>query len=137
MSLLTHSVLATAPVHTVLPASDIKRAEAFYRDVLGLETEYGERSGPGFVARSGEGTFVYVYETTAHVGEATTAMFHVKDLDSAMSDLRERGVVFEEYTYPTWHTVNGVATMDGGRGAWFKDSEGNIINVAEMPISGM
>lgn len=41
---------------------------------------------------------------------------------------------FEEYDMPEMgiKTVNGIATMDGGKGAWFKDTEGNIINIAQM-----
>jgi hypothetical protein len=40
-------------------------------------------------------------------------------------------VTFEDYDFPGLKTENGVATYDGGRGAWFKDSEGNILAVGQ------
>jgi hypothetical protein len=59
--------------------------------------------------------------------------FQSTDLDRDMADLRERGVVFEEYDMPGLKTENGVATLpDGERGAWFRDSEGNILSIATM-----
>jgi hypothetical protein len=55
------------------------------------------------------------------------------DLDGEMADLRSRGVVFEEYDFPGLKTENGVATMpDGERGAWFLDTEGNILSLNSM-----
>jgi hypothetical protein len=36
-------------------------------------------------------------------------------------------VTFEEYDTPGLTTVNGVANMGDAKGAWFKDTEGNIM----------
>ncbi len=37
---------------------------------------------------------------------------------------------FEEYDKPETRTENGIARApDGGEGAWFKDSEGNLVGV--------
>jgi hypothetical protein len=60
----------------------------------------------------------------------------VDDLDRVMAELRSRGVTFEDYAMgdrgPT--TENGVASDgSGGRAAWFKDSEGNVLNLVQMP----
>jgi hypothetical protein len=42
--------------------------------------------------------------------------------------LKERGVVFEEYDFPTLKTVDGIATTAGiGSSAWFKDPDGNTL----------
>jgi predicted enzyme related to lactoylglutathione lyase len=133
MTLMTKPITATLPVHTVLPAADIDRAEKFYRDVLGLEIERRDTgAGAAFTAKAGGGTDLFVYQTQLAPGGATNAMYLVPDLDAAMSDLRERGVKFEDYSFPEWHTVNGVVEMGGNRAAWFKDSEGNIFNIAQM-----
>ena len=58
--------------------------------------------------------------------------FDVPDLEETMQDLRSRGVVFEEYDFPGLKTVNGIADMGGERSAWFKDPDGNILNVVNM-----
>jgi hypothetical protein len=57
--------------------------------------------------------------------------FVTDDLDGEMATLRERGVVFEDYDVPGLKTTNGVAEMDGERTAWFRDSEGNFICLAQ------
>jgi len=47
-------------------------------------------------------------------------------------DLKSRGVVFEDYDMPGIKTVDGVANMGDTKGAWFKDSEGNIFALIQM-----
>jgi hypothetical protein len=37
-----------------------------------------------------------------------------------MAELRERGVVSEEYDLPGIKTVNGIAEIQGVKGGWFK-----------------
>jgi predicted enzyme related to lactoylglutathione lyase len=52
-------------------------------------------------------------------------------LDPVRSDLRVKGVTFHDYDLPDLKTENGVMDIDGERGAWFDDSEGNIIALAQ------
>jgi hypothetical protein len=48
-------------------------------------------------------------------------------------------VVFEEYDAPGLKTINGVADIKGNypskgvgeRGAWFRDSEGNLLGIGQ------
>jgi hypothetical protein len=52
---------------------------------------------------------------------------------------RRRGVVFESYDLPGLATVDGIADIDGNypskgageRGAWFRDSEGNLLGIGQ------
>lgn len=123
--------LASAPAYAVLPAESIDRARAFYRDVLGLPLQdYPEARQ--FIAQAGSGTRVLVYERPRTTAEQTTLGFQVPQLDKTMAELRERGVRFEEYDQPGLKTVNGVAQMGNTYAAWFRDSEGNIISLAQM-----
>jgi hypothetical protein len=49
----------------------------------------------------------------------------VDDLERAVVELHECGVVFEEYDFPGLRTVDGIAELAGvERAAWFRDSEG-------------
>jgi hypothetical protein len=42
-------------------------------------------------------------------------------------------VVFEQYDLPGLKTdEHGIATIGPGKSAWFKDSEGNILSIAEF-----
>jgi hypothetical protein len=73
-------------------------------------------------------------------GAFTQMGFAVKDLDATVRDLRERGVVFEEYDLRGLRTTDGIAEIEGnypskgGRGeraAWFRDSEGNMLGIGQ------
>jgi catechol 2,3-dioxygenase-like lactoylglutathione lyase family enzyme len=123
-------MLAEAPVHPAIPASDLQRAIRFYRGTLGLKASTEAEEGVRFDCG---GTQLFVYPTRS-AGQAahTLAAWRVTDLDAEMAALRTRGVTFEEYDLPGLKTVDGVAEWGGLRGAWFKDSEGNILGVTEM-----
>ncbi len=58
----------------------------------------------------------------------------VDDVESAVEDLRARGVTFEQYTdEPIKTDEKGISRDMGGAIAWFKDPAGNIIGVIQMP----
>lgn len=130
--MLTTSRIATAPFQVVLPAKDIKRARDYWERMVGVEVT--DAPAPGyFMGKAGQGTQFLMYETPLEPTKATAAAFLVDDLDATVADLRQRGVVFEDYDMPGLKTVNGIAEMGPmGRGAWFVDSEGNTINLAQM-----
>jgi catechol 2,3-dioxygenase-like lactoylglutathione lyase family enzyme len=127
-------MLSEFPIYVDIPATDATRARRWYEDRLGL-TPLMEFQG-GLLYLSG-GVPFYMYETAA-AGSAgnTAASWIVDDLASLMDDLRGHGIVFENYDPgdigPT--TVNGVATgQDGALAAWFKDSEGNVLGLIQLP----
>lgn len=74
---------------------------------------------------------VVVYPAEARAsGEFTQAVLQVADVRAAVEEMRSRGVVFEEYNTAETRTQGGIArTPDGREGAWFKDSEGNLLGV--------
>lgn len=130
--MLTTSRLGTGIMSAVLPASDLKRARDYYERVLGIEIE-DQPMLRGFTGHAGSGTQFLVYETTASHGDATAAAFVIDDIEAVTAELRDRGAVFEEYDMPGLKTVDGIADMGpAGKSAWFKDSEGNTISIAQM-----
>lgn len=125
-------MLSSAPISPTLPATDIERAKAFYKDKLGLQEAAAQEPG-GVTFDCGGGTKLYIYQRGPVKVEHTLASFMVADLESEMAELRGRGVVFEEYDFPGLKTENGIADMDGFKACWFKDSEGNILGIGQMP----
>lgn len=114
-----------------IAVSDIERAKKFYGETLGLKVNDERLDGVRYEA--GGGSLVLVYQSQfAGTAKSTCASFEVDDLDKAVGDLRERGVVFEEYDLPGLKTVDGIAELEGIRGAWFKDPDGNIISVGQQ-----
>lgn len=122
-------MLAETPLNAVIPVGDIERAKHFYGDTLGLKLIEDREDTVLF--ESGDSRFVLY--TTPSGGQAahTLAGWVVGDLDAEMAELRSRGITFEEYDQPGLKTENGVAEGAGMRGAWFKDSEGNILSLAQ------
>jgi hypothetical protein len=59
--------------------------------------------------------------------------FSVQDIEGTVSDLQAAGVAFEEYDFPGLKTERGVAQTGDVRAAWFKDSEGNLIGIVQLP----
>jgi len=130
-------MLANAKVATRLPAQDLERARAFYSEKLGLEPAE-ERQG-GLRYRVAGGEFAIFQSGGEPSGEHTQMGFEVEDIDAAVAELRQRGVVFEEYDIPGLTTVGGIADIEGNypskgtgeRGAWFRDSEGNMLGLGQ------
>ncbi len=116
--------------YPTLPASDLARARAFYEQKLGLELVEGVDEPGGVFYQLGR-QILFLYQTEAPRGGNTALSFVVDDLDAEMKDLRSLGVSFENYDMPGLKTENGVAEFDGMKAAWFKDTEGNILNIGQ------
>jgi catechol 2,3-dioxygenase-like lactoylglutathione lyase family enzyme len=131
--------LIDSKVATRLPAQDLDRARAFYAERLGLEP-VDERPGGLLYRVAGGSEFVLFASAGAASGDHTQMAFEVADLQATVAALRARGVVFEEYDLPGMRTQDGIADIEGNypskgargeRGAWFRDSEGNLLGVGQ------
>jgi catechol 2,3-dioxygenase-like lactoylglutathione lyase family enzyme len=117
-----------APLLATLPAADMNRAKAWYRDKLGLEPVEETAEGGSWYETGGARFLVYPSQF-AGTNQATAAGFSVDDFDGAFAEFKSRGVSFEDYDFgDDFKTEDGVLTMpDGAKAAWFKDSEGNTL----------
>jgi catechol 2,3-dioxygenase-like lactoylglutathione lyase family enzyme len=103
----------------------------FYEDVLGAQVVTEDPGG--IIYRSGDSYFSLYPTEYAGTAQHTLGAFMVADVEAAVADLRRKGVSFEEYDLPGLKTVNGIAELGGIKGAWFKDPEGNILSVVQLP----
>jgi predicted enzyme related to lactoylglutathione lyase len=118
-------------VEAAIPASDFERAKAWYAEKLGLKPEWEDQGGAWYQIEA-TGFLLYASQF-AGTNQATAAGFTVDDIEGTVGELRERGVVFEEYDFPGLKTEDGVADLGSELAAWFKDSEGNILAIFESP----
>jgi catechol 2,3-dioxygenase-like lactoylglutathione lyase family enzyme len=131
------ALFENAEVSTRLPAQDLDRARAFYAEKLGLEPDE-EREG-GLRYRCGSSYFSVFHSAGRASGDHTQMALEVDDIESVVGELRRRGVVFEEVDVPGLRTVDGIADIEGNypskgrgeRGAWFRDSEGNLVGIGQ------
>lgn len=137
-------------IHPELPATDIQRARAWYKEKLGLDpvTVGGEPFDPDAEPSDHElfydtGTAQFGVYESEHAGNnlATAARLVTSDFDAAHAELAANGVVFEEYEIEgnfhddegTPYFLNGaLISPDGEKTAWFKDSEGNILAIGSV-----
>jgi catechol 2,3-dioxygenase-like lactoylglutathione lyase family enzyme len=127
-----------ADVATRLPAQDLDRACRWYSEKLGLDP-VEERPG-GLRYKCGTTYFVVFQSTGKASGESTQMAWEVDDIEAVVADLKSRGVEFEEVDSPGMKTVKGIADIDGNypskgrgeRGAWFRDSEGNLLGMGQV-----
>src|SRR5205814_1591880 len=90
------SVLSDKPLFATIPAVDVERAKRFYAETLGMRVI---RETPGGVEFQSGPTQFLVYPTGSPRGEHTLASWQVDNIEAEVADLRERGIVFEEYDF--------------------------------------
>ncbi len=123
-------MLQQAPMYAYLPAKDVGRARKFYEEKIGLKAKEEVAGGVAYEFARGTGCFLYP-TPNAGTSKASQAFWQVEDVEREVTELRSRGVRFEEYDSPGMKTVNGIATAGGAKAAWFKDTEGNILAVSQ------
>ena len=127
-----------ARVASRLPAQDLDRARAFYRDKLGLEPAE-ERPG-GLLYVLGGTEFALFESGGASSGTFTQMGFYVDDIEAVVAELRRRGVELEKVEMPGLTVRDGIADIEGNypskgsgeRAVWLRDSEGNMIGIGEV-----
>lgn len=125
-------VLNEARVGAALPCSDIERAKAWYKEKLGLSPSL-ENPGGAFYDCAGGTQFLLFPSSGASSATFTQVGFDVGDVEAEVAELKKMGVTFEEYDTPQLKTKDSIADLGDSRGAWFKDSENNLLALFEMP----
>lgn len=121
----TNHVFNARLAYGKLPAQDIERARRFYDEKLGLRP-FAE-DGPHLYFDVGGARFMVFQSSGQPSGTHDQLGFAVEDIVARVEELRRNGVVFEENDY----TRDGIAELGPVRAAWFKDSEGNLLNLIE------
>ena len=125
-------MLSSARTHTTLPAADLGRARRFYEETLGF-LPADVQPGGVFYETAGGTRFVVFPSSGRASGSHTQIGFQVNDIAAEVAQLRSRGVVFETYDMPAFDPQTMIATLPAIRSAWFKDTEGNLIGLVELP----
>ncbi|HET9539426.1 MAG TPA: VOC family protein, partial [Candidatus Limnocylindria bacterium] len=110
--------------------NDIGKAQAFYGDTLGLETEMTDA---GLALRVPGRRPVFIYPKDNHEPATYTVLnFPVESVDAAVDQLTAAGVQMEHYGPDLGQDEKGIARDPRGPViAWFKDPAGNILSVLE------
>jgi catechol 2,3-dioxygenase-like lactoylglutathione lyase family enzyme len=140
---LGRSALQDAAVGVRLPAQDLERARTFYAERLGLHP-VEEREGALRYACGGD-SFAIFASGGKPSGAHTQMGFYVPDIDAAVRELRERGLVFDDVEIPGLAARDGIVDIPGQypstgavgeRAIWFHDSEGNQLGLGQLVMPG-
>ena len=123
-------MLNDCAVTTMLPVKDMKRARAFYEGSLGLKPG-GLKPDGKFVYTVGGATLALFPKPEGTKAEHTAISFRVSDIAKSIQQLKGKGVVFEDYDFPGFKTVDHVCVLGAEKAAWFKDPEGNYLCLHE------
>jgi catechol 2,3-dioxygenase-like lactoylglutathione lyase family enzyme len=113
-----------------IAVKDMDLAKKFYEGTLGL-TQANDSDPGGVLYKSGNSQ-IFVYESQfAGTNQATTAAWGVgDDIQKIIDDLKSKGVTFEHYdSIPNAKLEGDVHTIGELKAAWFKDPDGNILNL--------
>ena len=108
---------------------DLDVATKFYRNTLGL-TPVHQEGKELVVFRSGTSEINVYRSDYAGTNKATSVTWTVDDVDDEVAALKTKGVVFEHYDMPGMTREGDVYVAGDLKVAWFKDPDGNILNVA-------
>jgi predicted enzyme related to lactoylglutathione lyase len=110
---------------------DQTAAKQFYEDKLGLSVS---ETPMGLQLHVGGGNPVFLYQKEDHVPASFTILnFQVDDIDAVVTELKDKGIHFEQYAGLTDEqgVARGIAQNRGPDIAWFKDPSGNILSVLQ------
>ena len=109
---------------------DLERARRFYEGTLGLK-KVGEEDGELLAFKSGSSTLLVYRSDHAGTNKATAVTWTVgPDVEREVRDLKAKGVQFERYDMPGAKHEGDVHVFGDMKVAWFKDPDGNILNIA-------
>lgn len=113
-----------------IAVKNLDAAKKFYEDTLGLK-QVGAEGQELIVFRSGTST-IYVYESQyAGTNQATAITWVVgEDIENVIRRLKAKGVTFEHYDIPDMTRQGDVHVGGNMKVAWFKDLDGNLLNLA-------
>jgi catechol 2,3-dioxygenase-like lactoylglutathione lyase family enzyme len=122
-------MLSEADAVANLAVKDMARARQFYEGTLGFEAV--AREGDELISyRSGSTRFNVYRSDFAGTNKATALTWAVGDrIEAAVDALAAKGIAFEHYDLPGMRRDGDIHVAGDMKVAWFKDPDGNILNL--------
>ena len=122
-------MLGNKDLVATIAVKDLETARKFYEGALGLAAIDAEGEEV-IVFKSGRSTLNVYRSQYAGTNQATAVTWLVgDDLKSVVRALKAKGVVFEHYDLPQMKREGDIHIAGGIKTAWFKDPDGNILNI--------
>jgi catechol 2,3-dioxygenase-like lactoylglutathione lyase family enzyme len=123
------TMLGSKDAVATLAVKDLQAARKFYEGTLGLAPVDAE--GEEVIVYQSGTTKLNVYRSRyAGTNQATALTWVVGDeLENIVGALKAKGVAFEHYDMPGMTRQGDIHVAGDLKVAWFKDPDGNILNV--------
>jgi catechol 2,3-dioxygenase-like lactoylglutathione lyase family enzyme len=121
-------MLGTRNAVANLATKDLDKARLFFTDTLGLK-EVSQEGDELITLASGDSEINVYRSDYAGTNKATAVTWEVEDIDAEVAALKAKGVTFEHYDMPGLTREGDLYVADGYKIAWFKDPDGNILNI--------
>jgi catechol 2,3-dioxygenase-like lactoylglutathione lyase family enzyme len=118
--------------HTIVPAKDKVAAAKFFAEIFGLRVKPGQ--GHFAQVQVNESlTFDFADESEP---QSQHYAFHISeaDFDAIFARVKARGLPYGSGPYN--HTDGQIYTRRGGRGFYFEDPNGHLLEVMTVPETG-
>jgi catechol 2,3-dioxygenase-like lactoylglutathione lyase family enzyme len=118
-------------ISAVVSSTDLDRSREFYEQKLGL-TLSPETIPNHLLFEGADGTTLLVYgRPSPNLADHTQVRLWSADVAADVTELVARGVEFDLVEFGDFKTVDHVLTTPVGQSAWFKDPDGNTIQLIQ------
>jgi catechol 2,3-dioxygenase-like lactoylglutathione lyase family enzyme len=121
-------MLGTRKAVANLATRDLDKSRLFFTQTLGLK-EVGNEGDELITLASGDSNINVYRSDFAGTNKATAVTWEVDDIDAEVAALKEKGVAFEHYDMDGLTLEGDIHVGQGMKIAWFKDPDGNILNI--------
>ena len=116
--------------HTIVWCRDRKRSAGFLAEILGRPKP--TRFGPFLVVELDNGVSLDFYETGEEIAVQHYAfLIGEDDFDRVFARIEERGIGY--WADPGQERAGEINRNDGGRGVYFEDPDGHLLEVITRP----
>jgi catechol 2,3-dioxygenase-like lactoylglutathione lyase family enzyme len=116
--------------HTIVLCHNQHKSAAFLTEILGLPAP--KPFGPFLVVELSNKVSLDFYETNGEIPSQHYAfLIGEDDFDPIFARIRERGL--EYWADPGQHRQGEINHCDGGLGTYFKDPDGNLLEIITRP----
>jgi catechol 2,3-dioxygenase-like lactoylglutathione lyase family enzyme len=125
--------LAVELNHTIVNARDKERSARFLADTLGLADP--TPFGPFMVVETANGVSLDFYDAEGDIVPQHYAFLLTEDeFDEVFGRIREAGQDY--WADPGRRRVGEINHNDGGRGVYFEDPDGHLLEIITRPYGG-
>ena len=120
--------------HTIVWCRDRQKSASFLMEILGLPSPIP--FGPMLVVRLSNGVSLDFYENDSEISSQHYAfLVRESDFDQIFARIRDRGIQY--WAAPGKQRAGETYRHNGGRGVYFDDPDGHLLEVMTRPYEGV